>query len=468
MTHFCPAYPQPRKSKISRFLMFFSARRSWLDNLYERSYRMKMGELHLPGLDLYMVNEPALVKQVLVEQAANFPKNELLGNALRPLLGDSILTTNGEKWTRQRAMMEPAFAQARINVAFPVMQAATQAMLARLNALPDGFEHDLEVEMTHVTSDIILRTIFSVPMEGDVAHRVFDAFARFQSLVPRLMLPSIYGLRWLSLPWDVWRSRKAAAEIRGLLVEMVRPRFDAHRAGCASSKLDILDAFLNARDAIDNAPFGFDELVDQVAVLFLAGHETTASALTWATYLLAQVPAIQDRMHDEVMALMADRDAESSDMKQLELTRNVFREALRLFPPVGFIARQSAQVCPMRDKTIEKGASVMISPWLMHRHRDLWPQPDAFNPDRYNDDKSRDSLQKAYLPFGMGPRVCMGAAFAQQEATLILSSLVRHYRLQAVPGHVPQPVGRLTIRPANGVRLTLHRRTHLRAEGVAP
>ncbi|WP_434009325.1 cytochrome P450 [Hydrogenophaga sp.] len=459
MSHFCPEYPRPRSRRAANWLMFFSARRSWLDTLYERSYRMQMGEVHLPGLDLYMVNEPGLVKRVMTEEAQAFPKSPLLGNALRPLLGDSIFTTNGDQWRRQREMMDPAFEQARLGVAFPVMREATNAMLERLARVADGTEHDIEVEMTHVTADIIFRTIFSVPLEGADAHRVFDAFARFQALAPRLLLPSIYGVRWLVWPWDVWRSRRAAREIRGLLEQLIRPRFDAHRQGRPGSEVDILASFLEAREASTGEPFGFEELVDQVAMLFLAGHETSASALTWAAYLLARSPGIQERMHDEVRSALGERQAESGDMKRLTLTWNVFRETLRLFPPVGFMARQSAKTCPMRDKTVPAGASVVIAPWLIHRHRDLWQDPDAFDPDRYDDDQSRESLKQAYLPFGMGPRVCMGAAFALQEAALILSSLVRHYRLSVVPGHVPQPVGRLTIRSANGVRLRLERRS---------
>lgn len=460
MTHFCPAYPQPKKSRSSRILLFFSARRSWLDGLYERSYRMQMGEVHLPGLDLYMVNEPALVKQVLVENASDFPKSEQLGDALRPLLGDSIFTTNGAQWTRQRAMMAPAFAQARIAVAFPVMRSGVQAMLERLDKLADASEHDVEMEMTHVTADIIFRTIFSMPLEGAAAQQIFSAFATFQKLTPRLQLPFLFGLRWLVSPWDAWRSRQAAALIRSQLETLIKPRFDAYHAGTGSRPQDILEAFLDARDPVSKAPFAFDELVDQVAMLFLAGHETSASALAWALYLIAQSPDVQQRMHTEVAALHTGKPPTASDMKGLELTWNVFRETLRLFPPVGFIARQSAHACPMRDKVVTKGASIMISPWLIHRHRLLWKQPDAFNPDRYADEQSRDSLRNAYLPFGMGPRVCIGAAFALQEAVLILSSIVRRYRLQPVPGHVPQPVGRLTIRSANGVRLNLHRRNN--------
>lgn len=456
--HFCPAYPRPRRSKASALLMFFSARRSWLDALYERSYRMQMGEVHLPGLDLYMVNEPALARRVMSEQAADFPKSPLLGEALRPLLGESIFTTNGAQWRRQRDMMDPAFAQARLAVAFPVMRAATQAMMERLAALPDGAEHDLEVEMTHVTADIIFRTIFSVPMEGADARRIFDAFARFQAIAPRLLLPSIYGVRWLMWPWDAWRSRRAAQEIRGLLQKLIQPRFEAQRAGQASLHSDILQSFMEATDPATGSPFSFDELVDQVAMLFLAGHETSASALTWAAHLLANSPDVQQRAHAEVLQQMGEREPELTDMKSLELTRNVFRETLRLFPPVGFMARQAASGCTLRKKPVPQGATVVVAPWLIQRHRELWNEPDAFDPDRYSEGAARESLRQAYLPFGMGPRVCLGAAFALQEATLILASLLRRYALTAVQGHVPQPVGRLTIRSANGVRLRLHRR----------
>lgn len=458
MSHFCPAYPPPRKSRTGIWKFFFSARHSWLDSLYERSYRMQMGEVHLPGVDLYMVNDPVVVKRVLQEESADFPKSALLGDALRPLLGDSVFTTNGSTWQRQREMMAPAFAQARLQVAFPVMKDATEAMLARLDALPDGAEHDIEVEMTFVTADIIFRTIFSQPLEGADAHRVFEAFARFQALAPKLMLPAMYGLRWLVWPWDVWRSRRAAREIRGLLEALIRPRYEAYGRDGASSCADILAAFLAARDAQTGQPFSFDELVDQVAMLFLAGHETSASALTWACYLLAKAPEIQGRVQAEVAAQLQGRSVMQADLKSMALTWNVFRETLRLFPPVGFMARESARTCPMRDKTVPQSASILISPWLIQRHRLWWDEPDAFNPDRYDGEAARESLRQAYLPFGAGPRVCIGAAFALQEAALILSSLVARYRLEAVPGHVPQPVGRLTIRSGNGVRLTLHRR----------
>ncbi|ABE46794.1 cytochrome P450 (plasmid) [Polaromonas sp. JS666] len=459
MSHFCPGYPKPREKRSSVWALFRSARNSWIDALYARSYSMQMGEVHLPGVDLYMVNDPALVRRMLSGQPDQFPKSPLLADALRPLLGDSILTTNGDQWQRQREMMNPAFAQAKLDVAFPVMRAAADDLVERLTeAAQRGSELNIEVELTHVTADIIYRTIFSEPLSGDDAHKVFDAFARFQALAPKLMLPSMYGVRWLVWPWNVWQSRRAASDIRRLLEKLIRSRHEAWLRGDDLGKNDILSALMTSRDRKTGEPFSFDELVDQVAVLFLAGHETSASALTWAVYLLSAVPEVQERVHQETCRVFGQRTPEQRDMKALVLTRNVFRETLRLFPPVGFMARESAQTCPMRDKMVPKGASVMISPWLIHRHRERWSDPDAFNPDRFDDDASRESIRQSYLPFGMGPRVCLGAAFALQEATLILASLIRAFRLETVTGHTPMPVGRLTIRSDNGVRLRIFKR----------
>jgi cytochrome P450 len=457
--------------------MFFSKRRSWLDALYERSYRMKMGEVHLPGVDLYMVNEPALVRQVMVDEALTvFPKHPMLGDALRPLLGDSIFTTNGEVWKRQRRLMDPSFEGARVKLVYGRMRDAALALADRLAALPAGATHDVEVEMTHVTADIILRTILSESLDGERAHAIFQAFARYQALAPRLMMPSFFGLRWLRPWWQVRRSRGAAQEIRGLLVQMIGPRHAAAQRGDTGPD-DILASLLRVRDPSTGQGFSFEELVDQVAMLFLAGHETSASALSWALYLLANSPDVQERLHLEAVSRLDLAATDPGTLRDLPLARNVFREALRLFPPVGFLARQCAEARVLRDKKVRPGSSVVVSPWLIQRHKDMWARPDDFDPDRYDDEaaslaahelpadgidsaapaaaspSARESLRRAYLPFGMGPRVCIGAAFAQQEAALVLAVLSRQFRFEPVPGDVPEPVGRLTIRAERGIRL---------------
>lgn len=459
MSRFCPVYPKPLKSKASMFLMFFGKRRSWLDGLYDRSYGMKMGEIRLPGLELYMVNEPSLVRRVLVEQAAKFPKHTLLGKLLQPLLGESIFTTNGQQWERQREMMGTSFAQTRLKLVFPLMKAAATAMQARMDKLPDGIDYDVDVEMTHVTADIIFRTILSQTLEGETARKIFDAFTRFQALAPRIVNSVIFKLPRLFSPWLAMRQSKAAArEIRSHLEAFIRPRYEAHQQGKPGVEQDILASLLDAVDPETGRGFSFDELVDQVAMLFLAGHETSASALAWSLYLISMSPEIQERMHAEAVAVLGNKDPDYSDIKQMSLIWNVFRETLRLYPPVGFFARQTSETQTMRDKTVPAGASVVVAPWLIHRHRDLWERPDEFDPDRYSTDSAKESLKCAYLPFGLGPRVCMGATFALQEAGLILATLVKRYRFEPVPGHQPDPVGRLTVRSENGIRVRLIKR----------
>lgn len=470
MSHFCPHYPKPAKNKLGALRLFFSKRRSWLDGLYERSYTMKMGETHLPGLDLYVVNEPALVRQVLVEDAKNFDKPEMLAQALRPLLGDSLLSTNGEQWRRQRELMNPSFEAARVKLVFGRMQAAVQAMVERLRQVPPGAVHDIEAEITHVAADIILRTILSKPLDMEASYKVFKAFVTYQALVPQLLLPGLFGLRWLRPWWLKRASERAAAEIRNLMTAMILPRWQAYQDSLARGEADsggedILGALLKARDPDTGQPLPFAELVNQVSMLFMGGHETSATGMSWAVYLLANRDDIQQRLHAEALAHVDALDADPSRFKELTLARNVFREALRLFPPISFMARQANHCQAMRDKTVPQGASVIISPWLIHRHRQLWADPDAFDPDRFERTEAtgegpstKESLRTGYIPFGMGPRVCIGAAFAQQEATLVLATLARHFRFEPVPGHVPEPVGRLTLRSGNGIVLKVFAR----------
>jgi len=462
MSNFCPHYPAPARRRPSALRMFFSKRRSWLDALYERSYSMKMGEVHLPGMDLYMVNEPTLVRHVLVDEALEqFPKHPMLGDALRPLLGDSIFTTNGDVWKRQRELMNPSFEQARLKLVYGRMRDAAVAMTTRLEQVPEGAAHDVEVEMTHVAADIILRTILSESLDGPTAQLVFDAFARYQALAPRLMMPSFFGLRWLRPWWQVRHSRRAAEEIRALLVDLIRPRHEAMQRG-EERHDDILASLLKVRDPRTGAGFSFEELVDQVAMLFLAGHETSASALSWSLHLLANSPQVQERLHREARERLDLASEDAGALKDLALARNVFRETLRLFPPVGFLARQCTHAQGMRDKQVAAGSSVIVSPWLIQRHRALWTRPDEFDPDRYDRDdeapSARESLRRAYLPFGMGPRVCIGAAFALQEASLVLATLAQRFRFEPLEGAVPEPVGRLTIRAERGIRLRVFRR----------
>jgi len=457
MTRFRPPYPEPLKSKASLFTRFSRLGKSWLDIQFERGYSMKMGHIRLPGLNTYVVNEPGLVRRILIEQWERFPKHKLLDRMLKPLLGDSIFTTNGELWKRQRRMIDPAFEQARLQLVFPLMHAAVDSMLTRLDSREDGTILDVDIEMTHVTADIIFRTVFSQPFESEDAHKVFNEFIKFQESTARVTVLLSYQLpEWLT-PWRA-RWNRSGQEIRRLLEKFIRPRYEAYQRGEATPHQDILASLIDAEDPETGARFSIEELVDQVAIIFLAGHETSASALTWALYLVAMSPDIQDRLHEEAGAVLSDRELEFPDIKKLRLTWNVFRETLRLYPPIGFFVREVMETQCMRDKTMPKGSVVLVSPWLIQRHRVHWDTPNIFDPDRHDRPETKESLRCAYLPFGLGPRVCMGAAFAMQEAVMVLASLARRYHFEPLPDHTPEPVGRVTIRSGNGVRLRISRR----------
>ncbi len=457
MTDYRPPAPVPPPQKLPLIKRWWQARHDMLKPIPERSYNMKMGHIRMPLGDLYTVCETSLVRRILVEQWERFPKNRFLHQVLKPLLGDGMVISSGELWKMQRRMVDPAFEVARLRNVFPLMVEAVDAMQARLDRLAGNGPIAFDEEMTHVAADIIFRTIFTVPLEQQDAARVFEAFKRYQEAAAKAWMFGIAGLPSFINPHRIhtWRWGR---QIRGLLMPLARTRFEAAARGDDAGHRDILDALIKARDPVTGHVFTLEELVDQIATLFLAGHETTAGALSWTGFIAAQCRHVQERLQVEADEVFGDRRPDFSDIKRLKFTRDVFRETLRLYPSFGFIAREAAHTEHMRDKVVKAGASLAVAPWLIHRHRTYWERPDSFDPDRFHSKEGKQSLRCAYLPFSLGPRVCLGAAFAMQEATLIVASLFRRYHLVPEPGFDPHPVGRLTIRPDKGIRLRIERR----------
>jgi cytochrome P450 len=451
-----PFFPEPLKNKASLFFTFFKKRRSWLDGLYERSYSMKMGRVKMPGLDLHVINQPDLVHRVLVDEVKEFPKNQLLGHLLEPLLGESIFTTNGEQWKKQREMLNPSFEMARISHVFGLMNDAVKEMNQLLHSKVNVNRLDIDPEMTYVTADIIFRTILSSRLDRSDASRIIEAFVTFQEETARTAMRTMFKIpQWLWFFTGEAKRIKAGDEIRDILAKIIRPRYEIALQQKVDEK-DILSSLLSAVDSDSGEHFTFEEILDQVAMLFLAGHETSASALTWAIYLLSLYPDIQERAYKEVLSITGDGEFDAIQVKQMDLINNIFKETLRLYPPVGFFARESSHETTMRDKTIAKDSSVVVAPWLIHRHSEFWDNPNGFDPDRFNDPKS---IQKdTYLPFGMGARVCIGSSFAIQEAVLILATIVRDFKIELQDDFVPDVVGRLTVRSANGMHVVLTKR----------
>ncbi|MES2995361.1 MAG: cytochrome P450 [Verrucomicrobiota bacterium] len=456
---YVPPFPKPldKSSKRSLWKLFNRGRQSWLNTLYEGSYKGKLSRVRLPGIQLFLVKFPELIREVLVTNYASYPKHEITDIALKPLLGSSIFTTNGPVWERQRRMLDPAFGQAKLKDVFHLMRGGSDALLQRIDEIPAGNEVDIEIEMTHVTADIIFRTILSESLDSEGARKIFHAFSRFQDKAVLMIQMSFLHLPLWLAPRTYVSWKRSAREIRGLLAEIIRKRYEATQRGEPSDHKDILQSLLEVRDPQDGSAFELEELVDQVAMLFLAGHETSASALSWSLFLIAKCPDIQERLHEETVRILGDEEPSFRHIPQHKLIRNVFKETLRLYPPVGFLTfRKATNGQKLGKMDLPDGSPVAVSPWLLHRHRELWDRPDEFDPDRF--DSGKEQPPCSFIPFGQGPRICIGAAFAMQEAMLILASLARRYRFETVPGHDPEPTARLTIRSINGIRLFVWKR----------
>lgn len=445
-----PPKPPARPDKVSlwRYAKLFRA--DLLSAQPARLYRAWMAEFRTPFFRSYLINQPELVARVLKERPDDFPKSTRVNEGLRPLLGNSVFVTNGETWKRQRRIIDPAFEGGRLRMTFPAMWDAAEAAAARLATRLDR-EIEIEEECSHAAADVIFRALFSLPIDHHLARDVFEEFKTYQRSQPILNLAALVPLpRWMPRLFSR-DTRRSAARIRALITQLTQARAAEISAGTAPE--DLATKIMTTADPVTGQTFTTDEMVDQVAIFFLAGHETSASTLAWALYLMALYPEWQERLAVEAQALDT---CDFSVMSKLRLSRDVFRETLRLYPPVPMMVRETS--CPevMRERAVPQGSQLVISPWHLHRHTRLWDNPDGFDPGRWQTDNGKQCQRDAFIPFSAGARVCPGAGFAMIEGQLILSRILRDYRV--VAGPVPVPVAHLTVRARDGIHLTLTRR----------
>lgn len=461
MTAPLPPKPDPRPDKVSLWRYFRLFRADILSAQPARLYRAWMAEFRTPFFRSFLCNDPALVARVLKERPMDFPKSDRVREGLAPLLRDSVFLTNGETWLRQRRIIDPAFEGGRLRDTFPAMWEAGQACVARLRTKIGPEPVEIEAETSHAAADVIFRTLFSIPIEDATASAVFHEFRRHQNASPVVNLGALLPLpRWFPR-FHSRATKRTAARIRALIERLTATRAAEIAAGTAPD--DLATKIMTTPDPVTGARFGTSEMVDQVAIFFLAGHETSASALAWSLYLLAQNPDWQDRVAAEADAVIGEEIPYFSILNRLKLSRAVFREALRLYPPVPMFVREAR--CPetFRERAVPKGAQVVISPWHLHRHERIWDNPDGFDPARWESENGKEAQRCAYIPFSTGPRVCPGAGFAMAEGPLLLSLLIRAFRFEVVAGAVPVPVAHLTVRGKDGIRLRLSPR-----EGALP
>jgi cytochrome P450 len=408
----------------------------------------------LLGKRIYFVNDAELVKRILLDNVGNYPKSVTYRNNLRPFLGDGLLISEGEFWKRQRRLAQPAFHLRRLRVLAGTMAECAVAMAARWT---DGKIVDVMAQMNAVTMEIVAKTLFGTDVSADIGE-VAEAMAVLQDTTGRVRLTAFF-----ELPEFVVRPRGRAFRRAVATLDRIVGRVVAGRRAAASRgeapRDDLLSMLLEARDADSGEAMTDRQLRDELVTLFLAGHETTAIALTWTFHLLAQNPEPEAKLHAEVDAVLGERDAPAfEDLERMPYARMVAEEAMRLYPPAYVFSRRSLAEDRLGPYRMPAGAHIVISPYALHRRPDYWPQPEAFRPERFARDAEQNRPRYAYLPFGGGPRVCIGSAFAMMEHAIVLGAVARRWRLEAIPGREVRTEPRITLRPKGGLPMRVRAR----------
>lgn len=421
-----------------------AARRNILSIIPEIATRQPMVSGRT-GKRWHMVMDPGAIRRMLLEELDNYPKSIVTKNLLRPAIGESLFIAEGAHWRWQRRTAAPVFSHRNVMNLAPIMTAAAEQSAARVAAAGPRAV-DMAAEMVRTTFDVIADVTFSGDgmFDVDAVHRGIDAYI---SEAGKISLFDILGFPdWVPRPGRVM-SGGSVAEMKRVADEAV----EARRARGSEGVPDLLDLLLDGEDPETKRRMSTPELRDNLLTFIVAGHETTALTLGWSLYLCAFDQAVQDRARAEAQAVLGGRAATGADVARLPYIRQIIDEALRLYPPAGIISRTAQVADTLCGRDIRPGDTVIIPIYALHRNHQLWPEPDAFNPDRFADRKTIERY--AYLPFGDGPRICIGASFALQEAVIILATLLSRFRFIPVPGRDPDPVMILTLRPQGGVWL---------------
>jgi cytochrome P450 len=393
-----------------------------------------------------VVSDPALIRYLFVDNAANYRKDDLQRRVLAPGLGNGLLTAEGDEWRLQRRTLAPLFS-ARHVLGFAEPMNLAGAKIARRLARRDGASVDVALEMTRVTLDVLERTIFTQGLSSD-PDALGRAITRFLEAVGPIDPLDVFGVPSFVPRIGRLRARPATRLFEEVVDELIARRRALIERGEAPS--DLLTLLLRAQDPETGQGLTDYEVKANIVTFIAAGHETTANALTWALYCLSQDEGARERLEAEV-----DAAGESGfDADALPFTKAVMEEAMRLFPPVPFISRQAVAEDRIGRIKIPRNSLVIVAPYVLHRHRTLWDDPDAFVPERFLEPNRATIPRFAYLPFGAGPRVCIGQSFSLQESVILLAHIARAVRLALPPDHAPVvPLHRVTLRPENGLRM---------------
>ena len=447
-----PPAPEPRAGRLGPLALYRALRTNaitaWRAEAYEERY---IADRNMLG-GYVLLNDPDLIRYVLVENAGNYPKDALQLEKLTPAVGRGLLTADAESWRLQRRTVAPLFQPASVAGYLAAMAASIDEMLARWEEhTRSGAAIDIARETTALTYDIISRTVFSHEIETP-AEVMGEAITTYFEALGRIDLSDVLPLpRWLPRPAFI-RAKPAQRIFReevGRLLERRRARIAA--GGAVPD--DLVTRLMQARDPETGTALA-DQLIHDNLVTFIgAGHETTANALAWTLFLLSEFPDADARVASEAALLGATPSAD--DLARLTGTRMILEESMRLYPPVPFLSRGAIAHDRIADLEVTPATRIIIAPWVLHRHRKLWADPDLFIPERFAPENRGKISRFAYLPFGAGARICVGMGFAMQEALLALAMIARRFRVTLAEDANVFPFARMTLRPLNGLPMRI-------------
>lgn len=452
---YCPPAPKPMALPLKPIALIRTLKRNPLECWAARHFEQPIVAGGLPIGHVLLVHEPAAIRRVLLDNAANYRKDHLQRRVLSAGLGEGLLSAEGEQWRIQRRVLAPIFARKAVMDFASAMMEAAEALIDRWRTLGDQITIDATAEMARVTLNVLERTIFSDGFGSDADH-IRAAMVTYFNTIGKISPLDLIGAPDFIPRLSRLRVRPTLKSFEAAVDNVIsnRRRILAEQPDGAPD--DLLTRLLEASDANRDDGMTESEVRSNILTFIAAGHETTANALSWSVFLLSQSPQWHERVAAEADRELVGPIAGIAD--RLVETRAVVEEAIRLYPPIAAISRVALDRDDLNGEQARPGSLIVISPYVLHRHRLLWSHPDAFDPRRFLGD-ARETIDRfAYLPFGVGPRKCIGSTFSLQEATLVLAMLAKCFTFQLKPGHVVWPILQVTLRPANGLPITVKKR----------
>jgi cytochrome P450 len=395
-----------------------------------------------------LLAHPDHIRHVLHDNHRNYDKQNVDYAMLRRLLGNGLLTNDGAFWRRQRRLIAPMFHRQRVAGFCNLMVNSTLEMLDRWDAFARSSEpFDAAAEMARLTLTIVAKALFSADVSDD-AEAIGTALTEVNRQLGEFSV--------LDMFWMIPTARKRRFRAAVLALDQVVGKIIEERRRTSHRNEDLLSMLLDAVDEETNKTMTPRQVRDEVLTLLLAGHETTANALAWTWYLLAQNPEAADKLHHEITRVLGDRAPGALDLPQLPYTRMVVEESMRLYPPAWAISRNAIGDDEIGGYRVPRKTNLIICSFVTHRHPAFWEEPERFDPERFSPQRSEGRPSFAYLPFGGGPRICIGNAFAMTEAQLVVATIAQRYRLRLIPGHPVELHPLVTLRPRHGMQMTLH------------